>query len=98
MYEIAINKIKLFNLVSLALADIRIVTTSFIVFKHCFNSHSLAIYFFNLFSKSFQEMINWREYTIYLEQIFDDISIFYTRVNYMFLLSKFWGIYGSIIV
>ncbi|MDE5081047.1 MAG: hypothetical protein O4859_06885 [Trichodesmium sp. St18_bin1] len=34
MYEIAINKIKLFNLVSLALADTRIVTTIFIVFKH----------------------------------------------------------------
>jgi hypothetical protein len=33
-------------------------------------------------------MINWREYTIYLEQIFDDISVFYTRVNYMFLPSK----------
>ena len=89
VYEIAINKIKLFNLVSLAFADTRIITTSFIVFKHCFNSHSLAIYFFNLFSKSFQEMINWREYTIYLELIFDDISIFYTRVNYMFLPSKF---------
>ena len=35
-------------------------------------------------------MINWREYTIYLEQIFDDISVSYTRVNYMFLPSKFW--------
>jgi hypothetical protein len=43
-------------------------------------------------------MINSREYAIYLEQIFDDISVFYTRVNYMFLLSKFWGIYDSIIV
>ena len=30
-------------------------------------------------------MINWREYTIYLEQIFDVINVFYTRVNYMFL-------------
>ena len=43
-------------------------------------------------------MRNWREYTIYLEQIFDVINVFYTRVNYMFLLSKFWGIYGLIIV
>ena len=35
-------------------------------------------------------MINWREYTIYLEQIFDVINVFHTRVNYMFLPSKFW--------
>ncbi|MDE5117981.1 MAG: hypothetical protein O4860_12465 [Trichodesmium sp. St2_bin2_1] len=35
-------------------------------------------------------MINWREYTIYLKQIFDDISVFYTRVNYIFLPSKLW--------
>ena len=34
-------------------------------------------------------MINWREYTIFLEQIFDVINVFYTRVNYMFLLSIF---------
>jgi hypothetical protein len=35
-------------------------------------------------------MINWTEYTIYLEQIFDVINVFYTRVNYMFLPSIFW--------
>jgi hypothetical protein len=39
-------------------------------------------------------MINWREYTIYLEQIFDVINVFYTRVNYIFFTFKilviFW--------
>ena len=43
-------------------------------------------------------MINWREYTICLEQIFDVINVFYTRVNYMFLPSKFWLFFGSRIV
>ena len=39
-------------------------------------------------------MINWREYTICLEEIFDVIIFFYTRVNYMFLPSIFWLFFG----
>jgi len=39
-------------------------------------------------------MINWREYTIYLEHIFDIINVFYTRVNYMLSPSRFWLFFG----